>query len=34
MTDAIIDALLPLVPELGWTRLALARAAGAAAHAG
>jgi len=28
MTDAIIDALLPLLPELGWTRAALARAAG------
>lgn len=33
MTDPIIDALLPLVPELGWTRAALARAAGDAALA-
>lgn len=26
--DDIVDRLLPLVPQLGWTRLALARAAG------
>ena len=31
--DEIIDRLLPLVPTLGWTRLALAEAAGGAALA-
>ena len=31
--DEIIERLLPLVPALGWTRLALARAAGDAALA-
>jgi len=31
--DETIDALLPLVPSLGWTRLALSRAAGDAALA-
>lgn len=31
--DEAIDRLLPLVPELGWTRLALGRAAGDAALA-
>lgn len=33
MSDALLDALLPLVPRLGWTRAALAAAAGDAALA-